>query len=51
VKSIAFRDDLPGVERYPGGQTLLTASDKDGSGSRFERELPEAAVDFSQQTL
>src|SRR5271170_395382 len=76
------RDDLPKIERYPGGQTLPTpkaidfkpgallgsvsgelglrkylaanghtfvvTSDKDGPGSRFERELPDADVVISQ---
>src|SRR5271155_893627 len=76
------RDDVPRIERYPGGQTLPTpkaidfkpgallgsvsgelglrkylesnghafvvTSDKDGSGSVFERELPDADVVISQ---
>jgi len=76
------RDDLPAVERYPGGQTLPTPSaidfrpgellgsvsgelglrtfleglghtlvvtaDKDGAGSVFERELPDAEIVISQ---
>src|SRR6202522_3309098 len=76
------REDLPKIERYPGGQTLPTpkaidfkpgallgsvsgelglrkyleslghtfivTSDKEGSNSRFERELPDAAIVISQ---
>ena len=76
------RDDLPKLERYPGGQTLPTpegidfqpgsllgsvsgelglrpflerlghelvvTSDKDGDGSTFDRELPDADVVISQ---
>src|SRR6202045_753072 len=76
------RDDLPKLERYPGGQTLPTpkaidfkpgallgsvsgelglreylesnghtfvvTADKDGPGSVFERELPDADVVISQ---
>ena len=76
------RDDLPKLERYPGGQTLPTpegidfqpgallgsvsgelglrrflerlghelvvTSDKDGEGSVFDRELPDAEVVISQ---
>ena len=76
------RDDIPKLERYPGGQTLPTpkaidftpghllgstsgglglrkfveaqghsfvvTSDKDGSGSAFEQELPDAEVVISQ---
>ena len=76
------RDDIPQIDRYPGGQTtpsperldfrpgellgcvsgelglrsfldqrghrLIVTSDKDGPGSQFERELPEAEVVISQ---
>jgi formate dehydrogenase len=76
------RDDIPKLERYPGGQTLPTpkaidfrpgallgsvsgelglrkfleaaghdfvvTSDKDGPGSRFERELADADIVISQ---
>jgi formate dehydrogenase len=76
------RDDIPKIERYPGGQTtptpqaldfkpgqllgsvsgelglrkflearghqLVVTSDKDGAGSTFERELPDAEVVISQ---
>ncbi|MBA2357006.1 MAG: NAD-dependent formate dehydrogenase [Actinobacteria bacterium] len=76
------RDDVPQIDRYPGGQTtpsperldfrpgellgcvsgelglrsfleqrghrLIVTSDKDGPGSQFERELPEAEVVISQ---
>src|SRR5215468_3524145 len=76
------RDDIPKIERYPGGQTtptpqgidfqpgqllgcvsgalglrkylesaghqLVVTSDKDGPGSVFERELPDADVVISQ---
>lgn len=75
-------DEIPKIERYPGGQTvptpkkidftpgqllgsvsgelglrkflesnghtLVVTSDKDGPGSRFERELPDADVVISQ---
>jgi len=76
------RDDLPAVERYPGGQTLpspsaidfepgellgsvsgelglrkfleglghtlVVTADKDGAGSLFERDLPDAEIVISQ---
>jgi formate dehydrogenase len=76
------RDDLPSIERYPGGQTvpapeeisftpgtllgsvsgelglrdflekaghtLIVTSDKEGAGSVFDRELPDADVVISQ---
>ncbi len=76
------RDDIPKLERYPGGQStptpkaidfrpgqllgsvsgelglrrflegqghqLVVTSDKDGPGSRFEKELPDAEIVISQ---